>query len=702
MGYKKYLFLIGLVLPLSLFSATFTEIKLRVDTASYTRTHNSIIVDGQSAIYFYFDDNKEVMEVNCLFDPLHPIESAFLIPSGDYQMVDSMLIFQDRLRFKIRFINLTSSDFLNFHLQLKRDTLRWIEEINLQPLTRTSVELRPENDELYIGEEKSFEVFTNNSANLNVSNEWKSGYMYEYRFTRREGNVYLNLVPNQLGSIDVLVPVATRKPYLNEKGKLIYQLDSLHQHFYVKASRLRFLQIDQKELTLSDASKLEGILVELENTRALELNKTYRIENQEEPGGALIAELFTKSLLANNKVMCIVRPYNYHRKSNGYLYIKDGDNARFITNFSITPETSIEKISVLQEGRDWKVTRNVHPGETIDLKLEGTGLHKANFQFEGLTNISRDTIMKSENEALFKLIVPIDISKKRLNILNHGQPTGQFLNVEEYQKPREFDYMFINYGDMNRMVSAIRGPILYQKTVRDITLEFNNTRIDEGELHGKQYLEVDVQVMNRKNELIEMRTIKNIAVCPSAKSPRYDYYPSGDCLNGSVSLNKYLRKKTYDLEQWSRIGLTVRNADQKYKEDGYEKEIDIILKRRYSFDIEVSFPAGLITVTKHDTGGVNLGSLSGISMAMIAQFSFYHPDKIAQYRPYKIGAGFLALNAFNFTETADRDVGLVVLGSIYPTTKDVKLTFPLYMGFGYFIKESKFFFLVGPGIRIRL
>jgi len=47
-------------------------------------------------------------------------------------------------------------------------------------------------------------------------------------------------------------------------------------------------------------------------------------------------------------------------------------------------------------------------------------------------------------------------------------------------------------------------------------------------------------------------------------------------------------------------------------------------------------------------------------------------------------------------------VGLVILGSLYPTTKDVKLTFPLYIGAGYKLKAQKWFGLIGPGIRIRL
>ena len=66
----------------------------------------------------------------------------------------------------------------------------------------------------------------------------------------------------------------------------------------------------------------------MESSRLLRMQKTYRLESQEEPGGSLIGEIFTKSSLANNRVLCILRVYNYHRKPDGYLYIKDGDVAR--------------------------------------------------------------------------------------------------------------------------------------------------------------------------------------------------------------------------------------------------------------------------------------------------------------------------------------------------------------------------------------
>jgi hypothetical protein len=216
---------------------------------------------------------------------------------------------------------------------------------------------------------------------------------------------------------------------------------------------------------------------------------------------------------------------------------------------------------------------------------------------------------------------------------------------------------------------------------------------------------MDITITGRNNELIEVKTIENIVICPGIRSPRAEHYNRSDCGLTQFDLNKYFRKKTSSLDIWSRINIKVSNQKEKYSSGGTTQEFDIILKKASSFDVEVSFPAGLITVSKPNPGSEDqrLGQLTGISIAMIAQFTFYHPEKINVQRPYKIGAGFLALNTFNFSDDAEnRDIGLVVLGSIYPTTKDVKLTFPLYVGGGYQLKNQKWFFLIGPGIRIRL
>ena len=174
------------------------------------------------------------------------------------------------------------------------------------------------------------------------------------------------------------------------------------------------------------------------------------------------------------------------------------------------------------------------------------------------------------------------------------------------------------------------------------------------------------------------------------------FYESKNCTAGTIDLNRYLNKKTYDLEEWSKISIEITNKKDEYGGEGYAKTIDIILQKSWRFDIDVSFPAGLLTF-----GGENSGALTGISMAMVAQFSFYEKNRINRFKPYKIGVGFIALDAFNFSNNNDnRDIAMVLLGSLYPTRKDSKITFPLYIGGGYKLSKGEFFFLVGPGIRV--
>ena len=62
-----------------------------------------------------------------------------------------------------------------------------------------------------------------------------------------------------------------------------------------------------------------------------------------------------------------------------------------------------------------------------------------------------------------------------------------------------------------------------------------------------------------------------------------------------------------------------------------------------------------------------------------------------------------ALNAFNLgSSSANRDLGVVILGSVYPTRREAKFTFPLYLGGGYLLGTTQWFFMLGPGIGVRL
>lgn len=679
----------------------FEKVELKTDTLAFSWMSSKKSGEKEELLTFMATRNNPVCSITVW--PSETFDAINLLPSNDFNIIDSLINFGNYYRFKIQFRDIINSEFMNLTFQVIKNGNPSVYSIPLLPYLQMDARLTVKDNELFIGEEKIFEISTNDPDNIKANNEWQSNNAADYKISRNNSTLLVHIIPNQLGKIDISIPITVRKPVLNDKQKLTYSLPEIRQQFMVKSSRLQFLSIDQKEITLDEDTKLNGIEVQIEDNRLIQLSKTYRVENQEEPGGALMAELFTKRRMGNNKILCLLRPYNYHNTSQGYLYLKDGDEARFISNFNISHATIIDKISILQEGSDWRESNRVFPGQTIDIMLEGKGFSKANFHFEDISDVTADTITRSETMIRYKIKIPVNIAKRSINIYNYNKPTGKTLVINEFQEPRDLDYVLVDYGEFGRKISEIRGPILYDKTVKDVILTFHNQNIDDEKIHGKQYINLDVRITNKKGELVEMRTIENVVVCPNDQSPRYQYYQKNDCMAGDLSLNKYLSRKTYDLDEWSKISLTIKNDKTKYGGQGFQRDVDIYLKRKYAFDVEVSFPAGLVTISKQADGNMGFGSLSSISMAIIAQFSFYHPDKIARYRPYKFGAGFLAYNAFNFSDQEDdRDVGIVALGSLYPTTRDTKLSFPLYVGGGYFLKSDKWFFLIGPGIRVKL
>jgi hypothetical protein len=709
MNLRSILFL-PLFFAVNLFSQTrveslFRSVEIRTDTATFSSYSHVVIYDNEQCLYFIYNNEDEVAEVT-----LYPIGTSkyadvSIMPSGDYDVVDSLQFYEDAWHCKIRFRNLTLSQFLKLQIKAKKDGEERVGIIRILPCTFTTVSLTPGNDELFIGEEKVFDLFTNGIDNLRFSTEWTSGLAIDYRIEKADNQLRLHVMPNVLGFQKVKLNIHTEKPYVNIlTNQLIPQPAPVEYTFNVKTSRLKFLNVDKRDITLAEDNRRQGTEIQLDNARLLELNRTYRIEDQENPGGALIAEIFTRSFLSTNKVLCNVRTYNYHRTTEGYLYIKDRDEALFITNFNITPATSIEKVSILRPGVEWTTDLSVYPGETVQVKIEGQALYKAKFHFEELTDVATDSLILNENEVNLKLQVPLSISKKRVALYNSGNPTAYALSVKEYELPRPFDYIHVNYGDMNRVLSGVHGPVLFNRTVPDVVFTFNTDRIDsENRLFGRQYLMLDVRITGPNNELVDMRSIGNIVVCPSDKSPRYKYYDKRNCAANEISLNKYLRRSTNDLDDWSRIYLSVRTNPDKYGGESQEKDLEIVLKKKVKFDIDVSFPAGLITVSKDpdNPDTTTFSNLYGISMAMIGQFGFYHPEKIAKLRPFRVGAGFLALDAFNF-QSETQDLAVVALASLYPMTRDKKLAFPLYIGGGYQFKAQKWMLLIGPGISIKL
>jgi hypothetical protein len=281
--------------------------------------------------------------------------------------------------------------------------------------------------------------------------------------------------------------------------------------------------------------------------------------------------------------------------------------------------------------------------------------------------------------------------------------------------------------------------IIQRSTIKDITLNFDNKKIDgDDKLYGKQYLDVDVKLLGKRGELIEMKNIRNILVCPGDNSPRAVYYKDKSAVSSPVSINNLIGYKTYNLEDFSKVQLNFRNQDDKYSGSGYEKQVEIVLQRPFIFDIDVSFPAGLMiqnlgktktekdalssyneNLLKYNTAydayvesikawNPNNGpqpeftqerpvepqkarftdNLGGISLALIAQFSFPDAEKVGKLKPYRLGAGFLAINTFNFSANAKRDLAAVVIASLYPIKPGKVFNMPIHIGLGYKFQDA--------------
>jgi hypothetical protein len=682
-----------------------SRVELHTDTLSFSTLQHYSVYNGEKGLCFIYEDENTTAEL-AFFPVTQPSASEHfsLYPSGDFELVDSVVFLNQAWRCKVRFHNLTRSKFLKLQFRISGGEQDKIAVLRLFPCTHTTVSIKTGNDELFIGEEKVFDLITNKPENLTYPVDWTAGQQIDYRIEKSGDQLKLHVIPNILGQHILKIQFQTEKPDMDASSAgITVKTVSLETYFNVKNSQLGFLNPDKKDVTLDEESRRKGSEIILDYGRSLELNKTYRVEDQESPGGVLIAEIFTRSFVANNKVLCYLKTYNYHKASEGYLYIKNGDEAVFMTNLNITPVTSISNVSLMHTGGDWVNDLSVYPGETVQLKIEGLSLNKARFLFEEVDQLTRDTLIQNENEVNLKFTIPVNVSKKRLILYNNGAPTSWALNVKEYEVARPFDYVYINYDGINRQLDDLHGPVLYEKTIRDVVISFNNDRIDsKNKLYGRQYLTFDIRITGPNNELVDMRTIGNVVVCPSDNSPRFKYYDRRNCQQGEISLNKFLRRSTNDLDDWSRISLSVKSADRSGGE-GQQKDLDIILKKRVKFDIDVSFPAGLVTVSKDksSTDNEKFSNLYGISMAMVAQFAFYNPDKIAKLRPFRVGAGFLALDAFNF-QSELQDLAMVGLFSIYPTTRNQKLAFPLYFGGGYQFKAQKWMMLIGPGISLKL
>ncbi|PWH85691.1 hypothetical protein [Brumimicrobium oceani] len=673
----------------------FSDVQMRIDTNIYKYSLDRIYVENEWKIPFEYQETNAIVEFR-IFPNKHSElkENWKLNPSNEYKIIDSLSLRMDGYyHFKVQFSDLAQAVFLNVELAVDNKSLA----IPIFPYTLTYATIYPGESDLYIGDEKTFELVTNQPDNIVIDPLWKQSEGYEYRIHRSNDKIWLSIIPTETGNLEVEFTIKLYRPNIQHRRPK-YLLDKQSFTFNVKGSRLKFLTFDSKEIIWETKSP-KGVELQIDNHRLLAINKTYRLEATDETGGPLIAEMYTVRRLSNDKILCMFRPYNYHRISSGYLYIKDGDVPKFITNINILPEPKINNVSILRQGGSWVNTKQVYPGETVEIRLQGEGLNRTDFKFEDLVDLSSDSLIRNESVAHYLLKVPIDIRKKSVNIYTGDVKTSVMLDIIEYQRPKELDFVIIEYGGTPAVAKDATQPILHETTIGDVNIQFDNQYIDDAfQLYGKQFLEVEVRITDANNKLVEKQIIDDIVVCPGSNSPRsFAYTSSTGCMNEIISINDYLSNKTHSLENWAKVELIIRHRKNVYGGQGYTSRVEIIKAKYVAFDVDLSIPAGLIIKKVGEPG---FPGLSGISLSMLAQFSFYQRNEIQKLRPFKIGAGFLAKNAFNFNENAERDLGIVLLGSVYPTKKNRRFSFPLYAGMGYFLNESKFFFLIGPGVSI--
>ncbi len=679
----------------------FVNMIFKIDTSVYTWEENAMMINGEMQLPFYYDSENEMAEVEMKLAEHADAAAIQLKFSNDYILVDSLLNINDHIRFKVKFKDLTSSNFLKFVFKDQMDSAETkFYDLGLFPHTQTRLQMVSSNSEFFIGEEQIIDIAVSNIHNVKINNQWVNEDKANYLIRKNNDQLRVHFLPKKKGLYTWKVIIPLRKPEIVGET-IIFESAPLIKRFEIKSGRIAFLNINQLEITPSKNNQAPNI-IQIDNDVRLSLGKTYRIEDQEAPGGALIAELYTQSSLSNGKVLATLRTYAYHQKSKGYLYLKQNDKALFITNFDITPRTKIESIYIQRPGKNWEKTQKIYPGEKINVRLEGQGLHKGKFTFEGTYQQQYDSLLRNENDIQYRIEVPLDILSNTVEIYNHSSSTGLKLNVNEYQKPKELDFVILDIDGNDYPVNTLDKPIYYEKTITDLVIKFDENRIDfSNKLFGKQFLEIDIKIKNKAGNIIELYEFEDIIVCPGTFSPRGDRYDKSDCTSSTINLNNFINNKTSQLPEWAQIELDIKHKDNAYEAIRFNRKVAIVLKRANSYDIDVSFPAGLL-VLKFDEQS-DFANFGGVSLAMMAQMSFYQPGKFAEYRPYKIGAGFIFLNAFSFDEndSRGRDVGLVVLGSVYPISREKKLTFPLYAGFGYFLQEKIPFFMLGPGIQVR-
>ncbi len=678
---------------------------LNNDTASVFYPGQLEIINGQKVLPVEVQELNEQIRLIIKLQEDDQWESVRIVDDPAFQVISQPLFTDDHYTALIRLSDPVSYSFVSMRFDVSiNDSIKIRQTIPLFFHLSPVIVYEREAVELYQEEERTIELYTPIPYSIKVDGRWNTTKDYDYRLTYGLNALILQIKGHSLGTKTLRLNLKTNAPMLLGKQNLSYDLPPIEVQMLVKPNRLEFLNVDQSSVYFNNDYKYSQELL-IDNSRNIGLQRTYRIEDAQEGGGNLIAELFTVSPVANGKVLCKLRTFALHKMGEGYLYLKENDRTRFITNFNIIEKPRIDRLQILPEGADWTNSLVVYPGQRFEAKLEGKGFDESAITFDGVTGLRYDSLKSTAEVAYYTMTVPTTASKKNIELFLNRKPSGHYLSVREYQKPSDFDFVYINYGDGYTALNNQRfdKPVFYESSIQEINLVFDAQKVDKGDrFYGKQYLKMEIRLINSRNALLDIVNLNNIVVCPDENSLRGNYYSRNDCRSASLALNEYLRQKTFDLEPFSQILITLSHDESRYGgHSGYTRKVSLVLKRKLNFDIQFSFPAGLYLLQFIPNDNEVIDRLTGVSTTVLAQLNFYDPNRIGRLKPYSVGVGFLGLNALNFNNEAQRDIGVVILGSLVPIRRDIRFFVPLYLGGGYLIDAERFFLVFGPGVQFR-
>ncbi len=685
--------------------STFSRIELRIDTLVYNSDEHRLRVGGRD--YLQFDYQSEELIAELLIYPRKPweIESMNLLSSPDYKIFDTLLLVgESHYRARIQFDRLSQSPPPQIPVQMVLDSTDTVNVlIDLFHTADIEAMVPPGEHILYIGEEKVFPLEVNLPLNIKPQPTWRELPGLAYKVLVKEGEARLHIIPLKYGRQTLSLPFQKQRPALYPGGLIDYQSSIEEFEIEVKRGKVQFLSLIDEPLYLPHRDRYLEIDSRFAKQFSLTLNKPYRIETTERGGSPLIGTLYIQEIRGDDKMKARLRVYDYHRRSDGPMYLKNQDEVLFLTNIDVLPPPTVDLVEIKKKNGDWSRDLTLMPGDKFSLRISGESLQQVAFEWDGLP-IDEKVEKKSTQERITwtGLSIPTDLIQKQIYLSKDGTPTDWKLTVDEYQRPRKLDFVIVELAQGGSApVTKVPNSLFFPVKETDLRLSFLRDSIDgNNRFFGPQYIEVSVEVWDKEQRLLEKKRTRSVCVCPGESSPRKAAYEAPECFEGSISLNDILGTPLYELPAWSQVRVVVAHKRGKYKTEGQRSAFNIVIQKQVELDLEFSVPVGIIM--RRFANPTN-ETLSTANFTAMVQIGLYENNVVNQLRPIQLGVGLMAVDVFPFSGEAQRDLMLGSFVTFYPIkNRRQRWNVPLYLGGGYLVGQNTGLFFLGPGLSLRL